>query len=175
MKRRNFLKGVALAALSPLAAMQPKEAAAAQATTEGCPAAVERGLKVYESDPQKVGAYTKRLTSLMKAAMRNMGEQSAEAARSAAKMRDALTDIYINPEAMEDIRAWGVDEIDCANAMLDSLEIMPQGRDKDEKDYVAYTTPGVTKVPDHNIIGPPVFVDYGCAIMDNRRVLNLKF
>jgi hypothetical protein len=140
MKRRNFLKGVALAALSPLAAMQPKKVAVAEATTEGC-AAADQAIKVYESDPQKVGEYTKRLTSLVKAAMRNMGEQSEEARR----------EIMMNGH----------------RGLAGSIV--------EEPEYVAYTIPGVTELPKKNIIGYPIHVGYGCAILDDRRIVRLRF
>jgi hypothetical protein len=55
----------------------------------------------------QAGQFTKRLVSLAKTIMRrNSGGNSASTNRG------ILTDIYLSPEAMEDIRNWGVDQID---------------------------------------------------------------
>lgn len=53
------------------------------------------------------GQLTKRIISLMKLVMRrNAGGNSAS------KDRGRLTDLFVSPEALEDIRNWGVDEVD---------------------------------------------------------------
>ena len=68
-------------------------------------AAVDRNILVYDGDAA-VGQFTKRLISLMKTVMRrNGGGNSASAA-------GRLSDFYCSPEAIEDIRNWGVDQLD---------------------------------------------------------------
>lgn len=69
-------------------------------------AAVDRDLVVYDADGDQ-GQFTKRLVSLMKTVMRRNG-----GGNSASNNRGALTDLYVSPEAMEDIRNWGVDQLD---------------------------------------------------------------
>jgi hypothetical protein len=69
-------------------------------------AGVDRNILVYDSDATQ-GQFTKRLVSLMKLVMRrNSGGNSTSVSRG------KLTDLYMSPEAQEDIRNWGVDIID---------------------------------------------------------------
>ena len=68
-------------------------------------AAVDRNVLVYDADAA-AGQLTKRLVSLMKSVMRrNSGGNSVTAP-------GRLTDLYMSPEAIEDIRNWGVDQLD---------------------------------------------------------------
>ena len=69
-------------------------------------AGVDRNILVYDSDAS-AGQFTKRLVSLMKTVMRRNG-----GGNSTSINRGKLTDLYLSPEAMEDIRNWGVDQID---------------------------------------------------------------
>jgi hypothetical protein len=69
-------------------------------------AAVDRNIVVYDSDAA-LGQFTKRLVSLMKTVMRRNG-----GGNSASNNRGMLTDLYVSPEAMEDIRNWGLDQVD---------------------------------------------------------------
>lgn len=69
-------------------------------------AGVDRNILVYDSDAS-AGQFTKRLVSLMKVIMRrNSGGNSTSINRG------KLTDLYMSPEGVEDIRNWGVDQID---------------------------------------------------------------
>jgi hypothetical protein len=69
-------------------------------------AGVDRNIVVYDSDADP-GLFTKRLVSLMKTVMRRNG-----GGNSASNNRGLLTDLYLSPEAMEDIRNWGLDQVD---------------------------------------------------------------
>lgn len=69
-------------------------------------AGVDRNIVVFDSDAS-VGQFTKRLVSLMKTVMRRNG-----GGNSASNNRGLLTDLYVSPEAMEDIRNWGLDQVD---------------------------------------------------------------
>jgi hypothetical protein len=69
-------------------------------------AGVDRNIVVYDSDANS-GLFTKRLVSLMKTVMRRNG-----GGNSASNNRGMLTDLYVSPESMEDIRSWGIDQID---------------------------------------------------------------
>ena len=69
-------------------------------------AGVDRNIVVYDSDAN-ASQFTKRLVSLMKTVMRRNG-----GGNSASNNRGLLTDLYVSPEAMEDIRNWGVDQVD---------------------------------------------------------------
>jgi hypothetical protein len=69
-------------------------------------AAVDRNIIVYDNDAVQ-GQFTKRLVSLMKTVMRRNG-----GGNSASQNRGMLTDLYVSPEAMEDIRNWGLDQVD---------------------------------------------------------------
>src|SRR6056300_466819 len=69
-------------------------------------AGVDRNIVVYDDDGV-AGQFTKRLVSLMKTVMRRNG-----GGNSASNNRGILTDLYVSPEAMEDIRNWGVDQVD---------------------------------------------------------------
>ena len=69
-------------------------------------AGVDRNIVVFESDAD-AGQFTKRLVSLMKTVMRRNG-----GGNSASNNRGMLTDLYVSPEAMEDLRNWNVDQVD---------------------------------------------------------------
>jgi hypothetical protein len=68
-------------------------------------AAVDRNVLVYDSDAA-AGQFTKRVVSLMKTVMRRNGGGNSITAPG------RLTDLYLSPEAIEDIRNWGVDQLD---------------------------------------------------------------
>jgi hypothetical protein len=61
---------------------------------------------VYDS-AATVGQFTKRLISLMKTTMTRLA-----GGNSATANRGRLTDLYMSPEALEDIREWDHDEVD---------------------------------------------------------------
>jgi hypothetical protein len=69
-------------------------------------AGVDRNLVVFDSDAD-TGQFTKRLVSLMKTVMRRNG-----GGNSTSTNRGQLTDLYVSPEAVEDIRNWGLDQVD---------------------------------------------------------------
>ena len=69
-------------------------------------AGFDRNIVVYDSDANP-GLFSKRLVSLMKTVMRRNG-----GGNSASNNRGKLTDLYVSPEAMEDISNWGLDQID---------------------------------------------------------------
>jgi len=69
-------------------------------------AGVDRNILVYDADAT-AGLFTKRLVSLMAVVMRrNSGGNSASVGRG------RLTDLYVSPEALEDVRNWGIDQVD---------------------------------------------------------------
>ncbi len=69
-------------------------------------AAADRNILIYDADAG-AGQFTKRLISLAKVAMRRNG-----GGNTASLKRSKLTDVYCSPEAEEDIRAWGIDQVD---------------------------------------------------------------
>lgn len=69
-------------------------------------AGVDRNIVVYDS-AANAAQFTKRLISLMKTVMRRNG-----GGNSTSVNRGKLTDVYLSPEALEDIRDWGVDQVD---------------------------------------------------------------
>lgn len=69
-------------------------------------AGLDRNIVVYDSDAV-AGLFSKRLVSLMKTVMRRNG-----GGNSASTNRGMLTDLYVSPEAVEDIRNWNVDQVD---------------------------------------------------------------
>lgn len=69
-------------------------------------AGVDRNIFVYDADAQP-GQFTKRLVSLAKTIMRRNG-----GGNSGTNGRGRLTDLFLSPEALEDIRNWGVDQVD---------------------------------------------------------------
>lgn len=69
-------------------------------------AGVDRNILIYDSDAA-AGMFSKRLVSLMKITMRRNG-----GGNSTSMSRGKLTDLFVSPEAIEDIRNWGVDEVD---------------------------------------------------------------
>ncbi len=69
-------------------------------------AGFDRNIVVSDSNAA-AGQFTKRLVSLMKLVMRrNAGGNSGSLSRG------KLTHLFLSPEAIEDIRNWGVDEVD---------------------------------------------------------------
>ena len=69
-------------------------------------AGVGRGLLIYDSTADD-GYFAKRLVALMKTAMRRNG-----GGNSTSINRGKLTDLYVSPESMEDIRSWDATEVD---------------------------------------------------------------
>lgn len=69
-------------------------------------AAVDRNIIVLDSDAAS-GQFTKRLISLAKVVMRRNG-----GGNSTSQNRGRLTDVFLSPEGMEDMRNWGVDQVD---------------------------------------------------------------
>jgi hypothetical protein len=68
-------------------------------------AGVDRNILVYDGDAT-AGMFSKRLVSLMQTVMRrNAGGNTASGDRG------RLTDLYVSPEALEDVRNWGFDQI----------------------------------------------------------------
>ena len=69
-------------------------------------AGVDRNILVYDADAT-AGQFSKRLVSLMQTVMRrNSGGNAASVGRG------RLTDLYVSPEALEDVRNCGLDQID---------------------------------------------------------------
>lgn len=69
-------------------------------------AGADRGIVVYDADAD-AGQFTKRLVSLMSTVMRrNSGGNTASIRRG------SLTDLYVSPESIEDVRNWGIDQVD---------------------------------------------------------------
>ena len=69
-------------------------------------AGVDRNILVYDGDATR-GMFSKRLVSLMQTVMRRNAGGNTGAAN-----RGRLTDLYVSPEALEDVRNWGLDQID---------------------------------------------------------------
>lgn len=69
-------------------------------------AGVDRNILVFDADAD-AGQFTKRLVSLMKVVMRRNGGGNTTSLR-----RGVLTDMYMSPENLEDIRNWGIDQVD---------------------------------------------------------------
>lgn len=69
-------------------------------------AGVDRNILVYDGDAT-AGMFSKRLVSLMQTVMRrNAGGNTGSSNRG------RLTDLYVSPEALEDVRNWGLDMVD---------------------------------------------------------------
>jgi len=82
-------------------------------------AGLDRGLMVYDSTATQ-GQFTKKLISLMKITMRRNGGGNSSSMNSF-----NLTDLFLSPEAMEDIRSWGTSIISDINRA--DVEYDPSG------------------------------------------------
>jgi len=69
-------------------------------------AAADRNILVFDSDAT-AGQFTKRVVSLMKTVMVRHG-----GGNTASLNRSKLTDIFFSPEMLENIRTWGLDQVD---------------------------------------------------------------
>ena len=69
-------------------------------------AVADRNILIYDGDAT-AGQFTKRLVSLMKTIMRRNG-----GGNTASLNRFKLTDLFLSPENVEDMRNWGVDLVD---------------------------------------------------------------
>ena len=69
-------------------------------------AGADRNILIYDGDASS-GMFSKRLVSLLKVVMRRNG-----GGNSTSINRGELTDLYVSPEGHEDMRNWGVDEVD---------------------------------------------------------------
>lgn len=68
-------------------------------------AGVDRNILVYDGDATS-GMFSKRLVSLMQTTMRRNG-----GGNTGSVGRGRLTDLYVSPEALEDVRNWGLDQV----------------------------------------------------------------
>lgn len=69
-------------------------------------AGVDRDVLIYDADAS-AGQFTKRLVSSMKVEHRRLGGGNSGSVR-----RALLTDLFVSPENIEDIRNWGLDQVD---------------------------------------------------------------
>jgi len=69
-------------------------------------AGVDRNILVYDADAS-AGQFTKRVVSLLKSVMRRNAGGNVGSLN-----RGRLTDLWLSPEALEDIRNWGLDQVD---------------------------------------------------------------
>jgi len=69
-------------------------------------AGYDRNIIVSDANAS-AGQFTKKLISLMKLVMRRNG-----GGNSGSMSRTKLTNLFVSPEAMEDMRDWGVDQLD---------------------------------------------------------------
>jgi len=69
-------------------------------------AVADRNILIYDADAS-AGQFTKREVSLMKTVMRRNGGGNTASLR-----RFKLTDLFMSPECVEDMRNWGVDIVD---------------------------------------------------------------
>ena len=69
-------------------------------------AGADRNVMIYDADAAN-GVFSKRLVSLIKVIKRRNG-----GGNSSSINRVEMTDLYLSPEGIEDIRNWGVDEVD---------------------------------------------------------------
>jgi len=69
-------------------------------------AGVDRNVLIYDADAS-AGQFTKRLVSLLKTNHRRLGGGNSGSVR-----RARLTHLYVSPEAVEDVRNWGLDQVD---------------------------------------------------------------
>jgi hypothetical protein len=105
INRRNFLKGCLAACLATPATQLLAE----KEKQPELPLINDHAnLDIYDN-LEPPGEYTKRLVESMKKVMRRNGGDNLPNVKES---REKLTDIYISPEAMEDIRNWQVDQID---------------------------------------------------------------
>jgi len=68
---------------------------------------VSGGAPIVFDSAAAPGQFTKRLVSLMKTTMTRLA-----GGNSATQSRGQLTDLYVSPEALEDIREWDLDDVD---------------------------------------------------------------
>lgn len=69
-------------------------------------AGVDRNVLIYDADAS-AGQFTKRLVSLLKTNHRRLGGGNSGSVR-----RARLSQLYVSPEAIEDVRNWGLDQVD---------------------------------------------------------------
>lgn len=149
MKRRSFLKGLAALALAPTAALASTSTSPAKTghlvktpTFEGM-----GPIKIPDGVREKHAELMKRCAE----AMRKQGEATDKARKAAEEMRKSLEDIYISPEAIDDIRQWGVDQVD------------------------ETTRKEIFADPEPRRAGFYAWSEQGGAVMDSRRILLTEF
>jgi len=82
-------------------------------------AGVDRNVLVFDGDAT-AGMFSKRLVSLMQTVMRrNAGGNTGSANRG------RLTTMYVSPEALEDVRNWGLDQV--SDAVRTTIYNAPEG------------------------------------------------
>jgi hypothetical protein len=112
MRRRSFLKGLAALALAPAAALAKTDPPKPQLQTPLYDIKGPLGLKKCEELREARFDMMKRAMQRAHEEQKKKADAEAWDAISPEMQREKLKDLYISPEAMEDIRAWGVDQID---------------------------------------------------------------
>jgi len=139
MKRRSFLKGLAAAALTLVPATT-------LAKTDTSPA---------KPDPRIFWA-TKKMEAkqpLSKEIIREAMQKGFEAQKENPPCRELYKDLFMSPEALDDIRHWGVDQVDevTRKELLEVAQSCPKpNRNDDIIDYRAVA-----------MKGPPVIHGWG--------------
>ena len=129
-------------------------------------AGVDRNILVYDNDAAN-GTFSKRLVSLMKTVMRRNG-----GGNSSSINRGQMTDMFLSPEGIEDIRNWGVDEVDPSG----DSEIVVGLDLRNTDSFVMPVRQEVQIFEDDTLhrqrrAGLYGWAEHGFAVLDNRRVL----
>ena len=136
MKRRNFLKGIAALALAPAAVLAQTSTSPAKVEP---PYGTEGKGKIYQFNGNAT-----EMIARTKEAMVKMGESSEKARHASEELRKSLDDLFISPETMQDIRDWGVDQVD----------------EKTRSEIYAYSMPGAAVLDNRKVLladmGEPV-------------------
>jgi hypothetical protein len=189
MRRRNFLKGLATLALAPIAAVASTSKAISPANVETplYNMSGEQWSIPVEARDKKEEMYVKagdlmvnfkcdatEMIRACKEAMAKMAKVTDRAAKATKELNFALNDVYFSPEALEDIRTWGVDEIDdktCTAIFMNGHAV----------DGYGYDMKGEPKPNRNGNIYPSVHGHHrrngiiahhklGEAVLDNRRI-----
>jgi hypothetical protein len=145
MKRRNFLKGLAAVALAPIAATT----ALAKTDTSPANVVVTPAFDLKDVHEPRWDVVS-RAMDVMRKGLENLDESSHKARQDAEKLRESLKDLYISPEAYEDLRNWGVDQLD-----EETRKALFEVKEPDEShkcEFYAHTTLGHARLDNRDIL-----------------------
>ena len=111
MKRRNFFKSLAVLAIVPTTILAKTPTLSANVEPH-CTLPDVSKVKVMDVVIGKPPTFSGKQVKRMTEAIRGLNESHQKLHKAMEGLRKSLTNLYISPEALEDIQNWNIDLIE---------------------------------------------------------------